>query len=145
MIGILIATHGGFAEGLLDAVELIAGKQEKVATMGLRHGDSIDGFEATMAEHIEALDDGDGVMILVDIVGGSPANCALKSMRLGNKINAIAGVNMPMVVDAVFSRLGATLDQLCEACQSAYGDGLVLLHKEFETLMASATEDDDEF
>ena len=42
MVGILIATHGDFAAGLLNAVELILGKQEKVETIGLRHGD---GFE----------------------------------------------------------------------------------------------------
>ena len=41
MVGILIATHGGFAEGLLSAVELIAGKQEKVETVGLYHGDGV--------------------------------------------------------------------------------------------------------
>ena len=39
MVGVLIATHGGFAEGILNAVELIAGKQEGVKTIGLFHGD----------------------------------------------------------------------------------------------------------
>lgn len=45
MVGILITTHGGFAEGLLNAVELIAGKQEKAKTIGLYHGDGIDELE----------------------------------------------------------------------------------------------------
>ena len=45
MVGILIAAHGGFAEGLLSAVELIAGEQNQVKTIGLYHGDGIDELE----------------------------------------------------------------------------------------------------
>lgn len=69
MVGILIATHGGFAEGLLSAVELIAGKQEKVETVGLYHGDGVDEFEGKITAAMDKLDDGDGVLVFVDILG----------------------------------------------------------------------------
>ena len=71
MVGILIATHGGFAEGLLSAVELIAGKQEKVETVGLYHGDGVDEFEGKITAAMDKLDDGDGVLVFVDILGGN--------------------------------------------------------------------------
>ena len=65
----LIATHGGFAEGILNAVELIAGKQEGVKTIGLFHGDGIDEFSDKVQTAYEELDDGDGVLVFVDIFG----------------------------------------------------------------------------
>ncbi len=78
MVGVLIATHGGFAEGILNAVELIAGKQEGVKTIGLFHGDGIDEFSDKVQTAYEELDDGDGVLVFVDIFGGSPSNAVMK-------------------------------------------------------------------
>ena len=48
MVGVLIASHGGFAEGLLNGAELLVGKQEQVETLGLYHGDGIEEFTAKM-------------------------------------------------------------------------------------------------
>lgn len=101
MVGILVATHGRFAEGLLNAVELIAGKQEKTGTIGLFHGDGIWEFEDRMKMLIRELDDGDGVLVFVDILGGSPANTVMKCLSMNHEIRAIAGVNMGMLVQAV--------------------------------------------
>ena len=58
MVGILIAAHGGFAEGLLNAVELIAGEQNQVKTIGLYHGDGIDELEQKIRMAVKELDDG---------------------------------------------------------------------------------------
>ena len=44
MVGFLIATHGGFARGILDSIELIAGKQERIDTISILHETSIDVF-----------------------------------------------------------------------------------------------------
>lgn len=80
MIGILIATHGDFASGLLSAVELIAGKQEKVGTIGLHHEDGIEEFEQKVNNMLDDLDDGDGVLVFVDILGGTPSNVIFRSL-----------------------------------------------------------------
>lgn len=145
MVGILIATHGGFGDGLISGSELLVGKQEKMASMGLYHGDSIEGFEDIMQNHIKILDDGDGVLILVDFIGGSPANTVLKCMRMENKIEALTDINMPMLVEIVSSREGATLTELTELGLDIGKMSPTLLHEEFKAMyMASEDNEEDE-
>lgn len=144
MIGILVATHGNFAEGLIHGAELLGGKQEKLLGMGLCHGDSIEEFEEKMKINIGTLDDGDGVLVLVDIAGGSPANIAFKCMRLSNKINALTSVNMPMLLEAIFSRDGISLEELCNMCIEVGKEAPAEIHKEFAELKIDDS-DDEEF
>ncbi|MFI3172436.1 MAG: PTS sugar transporter subunit IIA [Eubacteriales bacterium] len=144
MIGILVATHGTFAEGLINAVELIAGKQEKVMGIGLNHGDSIEGYEEKMVSAIQALDDGDGVLVLVDILGGSPSNCAIKCMRLENNIKALTAANMPMLVEATMIREVMTLEELSDICMATGQAGPILLNDEYTRLCAEVADDEDE-
>lgn len=148
MIGILVASHGKLAEGLVNTSELIAGPSEKLEYMGLFHGDSVSEFEANMMKSIENLDDGDGVLIFVDFNGGSPGNCALKCMRSGRNMRIISGTNATMLIEGLYSRKGKTLDELCDICSEIGHDAIQFLHKEFEELMKSAAEDsgdDDDF
>ncbi len=144
MIGILIATHGKFAEGLLNAVELIAGKQENVKTIGLYHGDGIDEFYEKIRNAYEELDQGEGVLALVDILGGSPANMLMKLMSEKQEVLAITGVNMPMLVEAVMMREGQTVQTLCETCLKTGTEGQLLLHEKYKEL-CTETKNEEEF
>ena len=135
MVGILIATHGCFAEGLLNAVELIAGKQEKAKTIGLYHGDGIEELEQKIRTAIKELDDGDGVLAFVDILGGSPSNMVLKCMADMKYFKAIAGVSMGMVVQAAMMRDQCSLDELTDLCEEAGNQPVVLLHKQYEEML----------
>ena len=140
MVGILIATHGGFAEGLLSAVELIAGKQEKVETVGLYHGDGVDEFEAAM----DKLDDGDGVLIFVDILGGTPSNTVMRCFSKKDNIKAIAGMNMAMVVQAVMMRDGMDLDSLCAECVEVGNQPPILLHDMYADMIKQQSQETEE-
>ncbi|MDD3186278.1 MAG: PTS sugar transporter subunit IIA [Anaerostipes sp.] len=144
MIGILIATHGGFAEGLLSAVELIAGKQDHVETVGLYHGDGIEVFEKKVNDALDRLDDGDGVIAFVDILGGSPSNVIMRSLGR-KKFYAIAGVNMAMTVQACMMRDGSSLDELYETVLQTAKQPPILLHEMYEEMSAGseATEEDE--
>ena len=122
MVGILIATHGGFAEGLLNAVELIAGEQNQVKTIGLYHGDGVLGF--------------------VDILGGSPSNMVMKCMADTKNFKAIAGVSMGMVVQAVMMRDQCGLDELADLCEEAGNQPVVLLHKQYEEMLEDTEMDE---
>lgn len=147
MVGILVATHGGFAEGILNAVELLAGKPEKVKTVGLYHGDGIDEFCNKVDDAIESLDDGDGVLAFVDILGGSPSNAVMKCFSHRENLKAITGVNMAMLIQAVMMREGTELEELCSICMDAGRDAQVLLHEKYAEMVAEAakSEEEDEF
>lgn len=145
MTGILIATHGGLAEGLLNAIELLAGKQEKIETIGLYHGDGIDAFAQEVEKTYEKLNGEDGVLVFVDILGGSPSNVVMKLMNEKDNVKAIAGVNLPMLIQAVFMREDCSADELCSLCYQAGAEGQVLLHEKYKEMMAetvSGEEDD---
>ena len=134
MVGILIATHGGFAEGLLSAVELIAGKQEKVETVGLYHGDGVDEFEGKITAAMDKLDDGDGVLVFVDILGGTPSNTVMRCFSKKDHMKAIAGMNMAMV----------DLDSLCDECVEVGNQPPILLHDMYADMVKQQSEDTEE-
>lgn len=143
MIGILLAGHGNFAEGMLSASKVIAGTLDNADFIGLFHGDSPDAFEENILNKLEALDDGDGVIILTDITGGTPANRSLICMGSRPNVRVISGTNMTMLIECLFSREGANIDELCEKLHLGGKEAVKLLHKELEEALAE--DDDDDF
>lgn len=142
MVGILIATHGDFAAGLLSAVELIAGKQEKIETIGLHHGDGIEEFEEKVNIALDTLDEGDGVIVFVDILGGTPFNVIFRSLAR-KKFKAIAGVNMAMVVQAVMMREEMTEEEVYESVMEVGNQPPILLHEMYEEMISNENEEDE--
>lgn len=136
MIGILLVTHGKFSEEILKSAELIIGKQEKILTLGLQHGDSIDVLGDKVEESIKFLESDQGVLVLVDLFGGSPYNVvALNSNKIGNiNFRCISGVNLPMLLEAISMRESYDLDELTEHCMEAGSIGIKELFKEINSL-----------
>lgn len=147
MIGILVATHGEFSKGLLNAVELVYGKQEQVDIIGLFHGDGVEEFEECMKAKIEALDKGNGVLALVDMVAGTPGNTIMRLIPKYEKLRAIAGVNMPMMIAAVSERDDvSSLDKLCEICLETGVTETIFMNERYRKMVTEqANTDDDDF
>lgn len=97
MVGVLILTHGGTAEELLSAARKIAGPLESFEALPLEWTDGLDEAHFKVGQAIERLNQDDGVLILVDIFGGTPSNAAMAFLEEG-KVDVISGVNLPMVV-----------------------------------------------
>ncbi len=102
MVGILVATHGGLAAGLLDSASMIAGKPEFALAESLQPQDSPEGFRDRLAKAVHELDQGDGVLILTDLFGATPANSAL--YLLSDRVEVLTGVNLPMLLEAIMQR-----------------------------------------
>lgn len=144
MVGVVIATHGDFSKGLLNAVELIAGKQPQVETIGLHHGDGIGEFDQKVREAVESVDTGDGVIVFVDIMNGTPANTVMRLIPEKDNLRAISGVNMPMAVTAIMSREDEDLDDLTEECLEAGKETISLMNDTVKEMMAAAAAEDEE-
>lgn len=142
MVGILIVSHGDFAAGLLNAVELIAGRQEKVTTIGLHHEDGVEEFEAKVNQALKELDEGDGVLAFVDILGGTPSNVIFRSLAK-KKFKAIAGMNMAMVVQAVMMRDSMEEEELYESVLEVAKQPPILLHEMYQDMIFEEAEEDD--
>lgn len=107
-------------------------------------GDGIDEFSDKVQTAYEELDDGDGVLVFVDIFGGSPSNAVMKLISQKPEVKAIAGLNMPMLVEAFLTREGSTVEELCDRCKQAGVQNQVLVHEKYQELTQSMTQDDDD-
>ncbi len=97
MIGTLILTHGGMARELLASANVIVGPMPNFEALSLEWGDCFDDAQAKIREALGRLEQGEGVLILTDMFGGTPCNLAVKFQSPGH-VEVIGGVNLPMVL-----------------------------------------------
>ena len=119
MIGLVIVTHGRLAEEMRAAMEHVVGEQRHVATLCIGASDDIERCRSDMVACIETVDQGDGVVLLTDMFGGTPSNLAI-SMMSRPGVEVIAGVNLPMLVKLAKVRSRQTLEE-CVDCAEAAG------------------------
>jgi len=96
MIGVVIATHGGLAAEALACTERIVGTLARTRAVSVSSGEPLDAAREAIAAAIREVDEGDGVLVLTDMLGGTPANLALAF--LGDRVDVITGVNLPMLL-----------------------------------------------
>ena len=101
MIGILLITHGSFGESLLQNVCHVLNKRPgQIAQLGVAAQDDPLDLLPQALRLRDSIDNGDGVLILTDIWGASPANLAVKLLEPG-RFEGLAGVSLPMLLRAV--------------------------------------------
>ncbi|MBO0421141.1 mannose/fructose/sorbose PTS transporter subunit IIA [Vagococcus fluvialis] len=105
MVGIILASHGEFATGVLQSASMIFGEQENVAAVTLMPSEGPEDVKRKMEEAISSFDNQDEVLFLVDLWGGTPFNQA-SSLLEGHKDNwaIVAGMNLPMIIESYASR-----------------------------------------
>ena len=104
MIGILIISHGAFGEALIHSASHVLGKRPlRVRQVGVTMHDDPDAMLPVAQELVKQLDDGDGVLILSDMLGATPANLATRLLQPGH-IEGVSGVNLPMLIRALTYR-----------------------------------------
>ena len=98
MIGLVLVTHGRLASEFITAMEHVVGPQERIEAICIGPEDDMESRRNDIAEAIARVDaDGQGTIILTDLFGGTPSNLAISLMK-SDKIEVIAGVNLPMLI-----------------------------------------------
>jgi mannose PTS system EIIA component len=98
MVGILLVTHYGLGESLAEcAAHVLARPLLNLRHLAIYREDDPDRVLARASALCDDIDDGSGVLVLSDIYGGTPSNIAYRLIRPG-KVEAVAGVNLPMLV-----------------------------------------------
>lgn len=111
MIGVILATHGDLGSALIASMEMITGPQPGVAAVALQVADRIEEATTRLQEALEAVDDGEGVLVLTDMLGGTPSNLCLTLMGGERPVEVVSGVNLPMLIKAANARREADLHE----------------------------------
>lgn len=118
MIGILLVTHGNLALEMISAMEHVVGHQDRLDSVCIGENDDVEKSRKEIIEKVKTLDVGDGVCIATDMFGGTPSNLAISVMD-NNKVEVVAGLNLPMLIKLVRSRNLPLKTAAEEAAQSA--------------------------
>ena len=131
MIGCILTGHGTFANGLADALSMIAGDQDYFIPVPFIEAGAAS-YPETLASTIsDLLDQTDGVLIFCDLLGGTPFNQAMMLSQNYNNVEVVTGTNLPMLLETLGSRMADTsLEELVEAAVVAGSQGVV--HKRLE-------------
>ena len=97
MIGLVLVTHGRLAVEFITALEHVVGPQEAVEGICIDADDDMEARRSDIADAIARVSNGEGVIILTDLFGGTPSNLAISLMKSAD-IEVIAGVNLPMLI-----------------------------------------------
>ena len=109
MVGIVIASHGEFAKGIMQSGSMIFGEQEKVQAVTFMPNEGPDDLKAHLEAAVATFDADDDVLFLVDLWGGSPFNQANGLFEAHkDKWAIVTGLNLPMLIEAYASRLSMT-------------------------------------
>ena len=143
MFGIIVGTHGEFANGILQSCEMIYGKREKLKAVTLVPGEGPDDVVAKYEKAIKELGT-EKVLFLNDLLGGSPYNAACRLVAANENYGIVAGVNLPGLIaisalqdtDDGSLTIAEIMAQALEACK----DGV--MSSSYESLNA-ATDDDE--
>ncbi|WP_395543140.1 PTS sugar transporter subunit IIA [Neotabrizicola sp. sgz301269] len=103
MIGIVIVAHGGLAREYLSAVEHVVGKQDGMRAITIEDEHDRAAKQAEIAAAADAVDSGQGVVVVTDMFGGSPANLSLPACVKGGR-RILYGANLPMLIKLAKSR-----------------------------------------
>ncbi len=118
MIGMVLVTHGRLAEEFVAALEHVVGPQDKVRTICIGPDDDMEARRKEIIAAIGKVDDGDGVVLLTDMFGGTPSNLAISVMET-KKVEVIAGTNLPMLIKLASLRDGGLLADVVTEAQEA--------------------------
>jgi PTS system mannose-specific IIA component len=131
MIGVVVATHGKLAEEMIRTAEAVVGKMEMVVPVSVVA--TAPDVRADLKGAIQSVDGGEGVLLLTDLLGGSPTNLCL-SFLTERKVEVVTGVNLPMLLKlGVLRGSGKPIQQvahdLAEAGQKAIGHASDLVRR----------------
>jgi PTS system N-acetylgalactosamine-specific IIA component len=112
---VILVSHGKFANGLNDALSMLAGNREDILSVGLENGKSVDEFTALFTEKVKDISNDDDVILLGDIIGGSPlTNATNVLVNKGIKTVILGGMNLPLALTTVLMKDTVSLDEIAD-------------------------------
>jgi PTS system mannose-specific IIA component len=141
MIGIVLAAHGPLPGALLESTGMILGEFPLVETVSLMPGDSLEGLVDRLRAAVEEVDTGEGVLIMLDMFGGTPANATALLTQQMKGLQAVTGVNLAMLLETLLSRMNINeVEVLAQTAVSAGQAGIVNVVEAFNKFRSADKE-----
>lgn len=121
MIGVVICTHRNLARALVETAEMIVGDFPSIETVSVEPEDGMEAILGSLRAAISTVDQGNGVILLCDMLGGTPSNLSLSF--LSDKVEVITGVNLPMLLKLYSVREGP-LQEVAEEVSAGAKEGI---------------------
>lgn len=113
MVNIIILAHEEFGTRLLECAESIAGRQtEGIRNVPVKSEQPIESIKKSIEQAVLELNTEDGLILLVDMPGGTPMNIAIPIVKDLNKCSVICGVNVNMALTAITARNNLPFEKL---------------------------------
>jgi len=125
MVGILIVSHGRLAEALISSIQFLVGNLQKIRGVSIWPKDKGKEVKDRIRNGIKEVNDGDGVVILTDVLGGTPTNLSLSFLE-NEKVEVVTGVNMPMLLTLSSYRKGRSLREIGKLVKKSGRRGIIL-------------------
>ncbi|MBC6496882.1 MAG: PTS fructose transporter subunit IIA [Alphaproteobacteria bacterium GM7ARS4] len=97
MIGIILVTHGRLALDFIEALEHIVGRQDNIKAICIENYEDVEASQQAIINASESMNEGEGVLIISDVFGSTPANITLDMVDKKDVI-VLSGVNLPLLV-----------------------------------------------
>jgi PTS system mannose-specific IIA component len=118
MIGIVVVTHSQLGEALIEAAEFIVGSRpEGVVSVSIDLNQNVDKLREKVAAGIKKAGREEGVLLLTDMFGGTPSNISYSFLEEG-RVEVLSGVNLPVLVHALNSRVKMGLSELAASLET---------------------------
>ena len=137
MVGFVLTGHGQFSNGLKSALDMVAGDQEAFTIVPFEGSQAATYGEDLRAAITSMRAETDGVLVFVDLLGGTPFNQAMLISADVDNVEVITGTNLPMLIELMLTRANMTLPELVESAVTVGKAGVT--HMELPS--ASADED----
>lgn len=143
MVGFIVTGHGTFSNGLASAISMVAGDQPEFEVVpfdeaaAATYGDDLHAAIAQMAERTS------GVVVFVDLLGGTPFNQAMLAAQDVKGVRVVTGTNLPMLIETLFMRNAndaMTADEVADLAIEVGTAGIV--SKQLEVADADASDDE---
>lgn len=126
MVNVLVMTHGEMAAGMHFTAGMVLGEQENFSYLSFRPDQSLDSLIESLKIKLDEFKNDDPNLILVDLFGGSPSNAIVYLIAEGYNLQAVAGVNLPMLITALTEReIYCSVEKLAAGVRDAGSDGAV--------------------
>lgn len=143
MVGFILTGHGQFSSGLASAIAMVAGDQPAFKIVPFE-GDAAATYGEDLRAAIAAMrEECEGVLVFVDLLGGTPFNQAMMISQDIDNVEVVTGTNLPMVIELLFLRGNATLAELADQAVTVGQAGITA--QTIDAIAGAADpEDDDE-